>query len=137
MKMISYFTEIFEKVTFSRYLNLVMKLFFSDKSTYIHIYIIIHVILSFTHIVYIFIIKIMHRAKNAVTTVLFTFSWDKLSNSEYSSAIFDSKVNPYNVNRKFDFNYCLLYLERGLSRSLSVYLSEKLQLRTCKHYIFS
>ena len=74
MKMISYFTEIFEKVTFSRYLNLVMKYFFSDKSSYIHIYIIIHVILSSTQIVYIFIIKIMHKDKNAVTTVLFTFS---------------------------------------------------------------
>ena len=74
MKMISYFTEIFEKVTFSRYLNLVMKLFFSDKSTYIHIYIIIHVILSFTHLIYIFSIKMMHRAKNGVTNMLFTFS---------------------------------------------------------------
>ena len=73
MKMISYFTEIFEKVTFSRYLNLVMKLIFLDKSTYIRMYIIIHVIHSFTHIVFIFIIKIMHRAKNAVTT-MFIFS---------------------------------------------------------------
>ena len=63
MKMISYlFTEIFEKVTFPRYLNLVMKLFFLDKSTYIHRYIIIHVIISFTHIVYIITIKMMHRS---------------------------------------------------------------------------
>ena len=73
MKMISYFTEIFEKVTFSRYLNLVMKLFFLNKSTYIHIYITIHVIISFTHIVYIISIIMMHRAKNAVTAMLFTF----------------------------------------------------------------
>ena len=92
--MISYFTKIFQKVNFSRYLNLVMKSFLSHKSTYIYIYIIIHVIISLTHIDYIFIIKIMYRAQNVITTLLFTFSWGKLSKSEYSNATCDSKVTP-------------------------------------------
>ena len=57
-------------------------------------YIIIHVIISLTHTVYLFIIKIMYRAQNVVTTMLFTFSWGKLSNSVNSNDIFDLKVTP-------------------------------------------
>ena len=97
LKIISYFTKIFAKVTFYRYLNLVMKSFISDKSTYIHIYIIIRVIISLTHIVYLFSIKMLYRAQNAITVLLFTFFKGKLSNSEYSNAIFDQSSHHRNV----------------------------------------
>ena len=51
---ITYFIfKFFQKVTFSRCLNLVIKLFISEKFPYHHIYIIIHAIVSFTHTVYI------------------------------------------------------------------------------------
>ena len=64
-----------QKVKFFRYLNLVMKLFISEKFSYHHIYIIIHAIISLTHTVHIFRIKMMHRAQNVIITMLFTFSW--------------------------------------------------------------
>ena len=96
--MISYFTKIFQKVTFFRYLNLVMKLFISEKSLYHHIYIINHAIISLTHTAYIFEIKCMHRAQNVITTNLFTFSWAKLSNVEYSNAICRTLIMSLNCN---------------------------------------